>query len=147
MAGSVPLMSKLSLVIAFLLSTNVAFADGACPAAATDAAKKKFPDATITKCIAEKSRFEVKMEKKDHSRIEVEVTAKGEILAIEEIVPVSALPEVVTKAFAAKYPKATANKVEKITMPKITSYEIAFTVGKQRREATFEENGTFVEEE
>ncbi len=140
-------MSKLCLAFALVLSTNFALADSSCPTAATEAAKKKFPAATITKCIAEGSRFEVKLEKKDHSRVEVEVTATGEILAIEEIVPASSLPQAVTKAFAAKYPKAKADKVEKITTPKSISFEIEFTIGKERKEATFDENGTFVEEE
>jgi Putative beta-lactamase-inhibitor-like, PepSY-like len=139
-------MSKLGLLLLLLLVTaRLAVAD--CPTAATDAAKRKFPDATMTKCVAEGSKFEVKLEKKDHARVEVEVTATGEILAIEEVVPVSALPQAVSKAFATKYPKSTTQKVEKITTPKGTSYEIEFTTANKRREATFAENGTFVEEE
>jgi hypothetical protein len=137
-------MTKLGLLV-LVITARLASAD--CPTAATDAAKKRFPAATMTKCVADGAHFEVKLENKDKSRVEVEVTAAGEILAIEEVVPASALPQAVTKAFAARYPKSTTQKVEKITTPKGTSYEIEFTTANKRREATFAENGTFVEEE
>ena len=49
---------------------------------------------------------------------------------------------------AAKYPKAKADSAEKQTPAggKI-SYEIAFADGATRKEATFTEDGKFVEEE
>jgi hypothetical protein len=126
----------------------IAVADTACPAAVTDAAKKAFPDATVTKCVAEKSSFEVKMQRKNKSMVELDISAKGEIEQIEEVVAVSAIPAPVTKAFAAKYPKATMLKAEKQTKAdKSVSFEIAFKADKGMKEATFTADGTFVEEE
>ena len=49
-----------------------------------------------------------------------------------------------TKAFAAKYPKAKADRAEKqVKADKTTTYEIAFG----KTEVTFKDDGTFVEEE
>ena len=126
----------------------IATADTACPTAVTEAAKKAFPDATLTKCIPEKSSFEVKMKKKDRSMVELDISAKGEIEQIEEIVPVASVPAAVAKAFATRYPKAKMLKAERQTKAdKSTSFEVAFKKGKAQKEATFKEDGTFVEEE
>lgn len=123
-------------------------ADTACPAAVTDAAKKAFTGATITKCVAEKSIFEVVMQKADKTRVELDISASGHIEQIEEVVPVASLPPAVTKAFAAKYAKASPLKAEKQTKAdKSVTFEVAFKVGKGMKEATFKEDGTFVEEE
>lgn len=130
------------------LAPALSLADTACPTAVTDAAKKAFPDATITKCKAEDKSFEVKLTKKDKSVVELDISAKGDIEQIEEIVPVASLPAAVTKAFAAKYPKAKADRAEKQTKAdKTVSYELAFALGKDRKEATFTADGAFVEEE
>ena len=131
-----------------ILQLVFAAATTTCPVAVTDAAKKAFPDATVTKCVAEKSSFEVKMQKKDKSIVELDISASGQIEQIEEVVPVSSLPAAVTKAFAAKYGKATILRAEKQTKAdKSVSYEVAFKSGKTLKEATFKEDGTFVEEE
>ena len=138
------------LVVATGLATlpAAALADTACPAAVTDAAKKAVAGATITKCVAEKSIFEVKMKKADNSIVELEISAKGEIEEIEEVVPVASLPAAVTRAFAARYAKASLLKAEKQTKAdKSVTFEVAFKVGKGLKEATFKEDGTFVEEE
>lgn len=130
------------------LAPALAHADTPCPAAVSDAARKAFPDATITKCVAEKAFFEVVMHKKDKSRVELDVTATGEIQQIEEIVPVSSIPGPVSKAFAARYPKASMMRAEKQTKAdKSVSFEVAFKVGGAMKEATFKDDGTFVEEE
>ncbi len=54
-----------------------------------------------------------------------------------------------TAAFEAKYPKTKASKAEKQTKADGTvTYEIAFKDAKgKKHEATFKEDGTFVEEE
>jgi hypothetical protein len=136
-------------VVAFLVALPaVASAETACPAAVTDAAKKAFPDATITKCVAEKSGYEVRLVKKDKTKAELDITASGQIEQIEEVVPVASIPQAVTKAFAAKYGKATILKAEKMTKAdKSASFEVGFKVGKDFKEATFKDDGTFVEEE
>src|SRR6476469_5604601 len=69
-----------TLAITILVSIPaVAAADTKCPTAVTDAAKKAFPDALITKCVSENSGFEVKMQKKDKSMVELDISAKGDI--------------------------------------------------------------------
>jgi hypothetical protein len=143
-----PRSIRILLVAALVSLPCIAGADTACPSAVTDAAKKAFPQATITKCIAEKTIFEVKMQKADKSMLELDISAKGDIEQIEEVVPVSSVPAAVTKAFAAKYPKAAMLKAEKQTKAdKSVSFEVAFKTDKHLKEATFKEDGTFVEEE
>lgn len=136
------------IVILCAVAPALARAEMTCPTAVSDAARKAFPDGTITKCVAEKSFFEVVMHKKDKSRVELDVTAKGEIQQVEEVVPVSSIPAPVSKAFAARYPKATMLRAEKQTKAdKSVTFEVAFKVGAAMKEATFQHDGTFVEEE
>ncbi|MDB4960804.1 MAG: hypothetical protein JWP01_803 [Myxococcales bacterium] len=143
-----PRDSRIMLVAALLSFPCIAGADTTCPSAVTDAAKKAYPQATITKCIAENTFFEVKMQKSDKSIVELDISAKGDIEQIEEVVPVSSVPAAVTKAFAARYPKATLLKIEKQTRSdKTITFEVAFKSGKTLKEATFKDDGTFVEEE
>jgi len=126
----------------------LAAADPACPTAVTDAAKRTFPDAAITKCVAEKQGFEVKMQRKDKTVVELDISAKGEIEQIEEDVPVASLPAAVTRAFAARYPRATMLRAEKQRKAdQSVSFEIAFKADKGKKEATFKADGTFVAEE
>jgi len=139
---------RIVMTASLLSLPALATADTACPAAVTDAAKKAFPDASITKCVAENSGYEVKMLKKDKSRVELDITSKGQIEQIEEVVPVASIPQAVTKAFAAKYGKAAILRAEKQTKAdKSVTFEVAFKVGKEMKEATFKDDGTFVEEE
>ncbi|HEY4183340.1 MAG TPA: hypothetical protein VGM90_41235 [Kofleriaceae bacterium] len=65
----------------------------------------------------------------------------------ETVVKLKDVPVAVTKAFAAKYPKAKATKAEKIEKGTEVSYELAWMDGKKKREATFKADGSFVEEE
>lgn len=137
-----------TLVATLLLSAPIASADTACPAAITDAAKQAVPGASLVKCVAKKSHFEAKMQKPDKSIVEVELSATGEIEEIEEVIATSAIPEVVAKAFAVKYPKTSILKAEKQTKAdKSVTYELAFKTDKGLKEATFKADGTFVEEE
>jgi hypothetical protein len=135
--------------IPFLLSTSLASAD--CPKAITDAIAKAFPKATISACKAEKEhghdQFEAKIVKADGGKAEVDVAPDGKILQVEEVIPLDKVPAAVMKAFAAKYPKGKATRAEKQTADKTVTYEIAFDLGDQRKEATFDETGKFVEEE
>lgn len=148
MTTSAILRSLLTVSLFSLPAVAAADTAPACPTVVTDAAKKAFPDATVTKCVAEHSGFEVKMLKKDKSKVELDISAKGDIEAIEEVVPVASLPAPVTKAFSAKYGKATILKAEKETRAdKSVSFEVGFKVGKDFKEATFKDDGTFVEEE
>ncbi|MEO7096600.1 MAG: PepSY-like domain-containing protein [Polyangiales bacterium] len=121
---------------------------GSCPPAVTAAVTKAYPDATQKACEGEHEDgmdiFEVKLVMKDGSSAEVELSADGSILAMEEVVPASALPKAVADAFAAKYPGATAERVERITPTgKSVMFEIAFA----GKEASFSDTGAFIEEE
>ena len=133
-----------AILILALLATP-ALAD--CPKPVTDAVAKAFPKATITKCHAEhedgKDIFEAKITRADGTKAELDVAPDGAILQVEEKIAVDKLPDAVKKAFATRYPKAKAERAEKQTAGKKISYEIAFG----KTEATFAEDGTFVEEE
>lgn len=123
-----------------------------CPAAVKTAIDKAFAKSTITKCKAEREdghdQFEVKLTKADGAKAEVDVAPDGKILQVEEKIAVNKLPAAVSKAFAAKYRKAKIDTAEKQTPAKGTvSYELAFSTDAGRKEATFTEDGKFVEEE
>lgn len=139
---------RILLAASLVLVPALAGADPTCPTAVTDAAKRAFPGTALLKCAAEKSGFEVKLQKQDKSIVELDISARGDIEQIEEVVPLASLPQAVVKAFAARYPKVTMEKAEKQTKAdKSVSFEIAFKTGKRRNEATFRADGTFVEEE
>jgi biopolymer transport protein ExbD len=140
-------MKSMFLTVILALPT-LAHAGAACPTAVTDAAKKAYPDATISRCSSDEGNFEVKLVKTDKSKLELVITAKGEIEETEEVVSPGSLPEAVTKAFAGKYGKAAILKAEKSTRSdKSVTYEVAWKAGKSLKEATFKADGTFVEEE
>lgn len=128
--------------------TPATAASGGCPPAVTAAVTKAHPDATQTGCESEhedgKDIFEVKIAMTDGTKAELEVSPDGSILAMEEVVPTSALPKAVADAFAAKYPGATAERVERITPTgKAVMFEIKFS----GKEAAFSDSGAFIEEE
>lgn len=122
-----------------LLMSAPAFAE--CPKPVTDAIAKAYPKASVKSCNAEGASFEALLA---HPDLELDIASDGKILATEEKIAVTALPAAVKKAFAARYPKAKAERAEKETTAdhKVT-YEIAFG----KTEATFAADGTFVEEE
>jgi hypothetical protein len=123
-----------------LLISVPAFA-GDCPKPVTDAIAKAYPKASVKACKAEGASFEARLNNPD---VELDLAADGKILATEEKIAVDALPDAVKKAFAAKYPKAKAERAEKETKAdKSVSYEIKFG----KTEATFAADGTFIEEE
>lgn len=68
-------------------------------------------------------------------------------MQVEEPIAVDALPDVVRRAFSARYSKARATGANKQTAGKNVHYEIAFVVDGKRKEATFSAAGTFVDEE
>lgn len=148
-------MTKPWLLCALLAAT--AFADSKpvadpCPAAVKTAITHAFPKASIARCKAEREdghdQFEVKVAKEGGGVAEVDVSPDGKILQVEETVTIDQLPAAVAKAFATKYPKANIDRAEKQTPAKgAPRYELAFATDHGRKEATFAEDGTFVEEE
>lgn len=123
-----------------------------CPDGVTAAALKAIPNSTVKTCKAERAdgvdQFEVKLVRKDKSVVDVDVSADGKVLVIEQSIAIDKVPAAVTKAFAARYPKAkaTAAELQQVTS-KDTRYELAFAVDGKRKEATFQADGTFVDEE
>lgn len=136
-------MLRTALFLAVLATP--ALAD--CPKTVTDAVAKAFPKAKLDKCHPEheggKDIFEAKLTRADGTKAEVDVAPDGSILAVEEKIAVDALPDAVKKAFAARYPKAKAERAEKQTAGKTVTYEVAFG----KTEATFAADGRFIEEE
>ena len=142
---------KTLLTLALFSSLAVA-APPPCPTTVTDAVAKKFPKATVQACKAEHEdghdQFEVVLTKADGGKVEVDVSPAGAILQTEEVVPLDQVPAAVTKAFTAKYPKAKPTRAEKQTPATgKPSYELAFLADGKKKEATFGEDGRFVEEE
>lgn len=146
-------MRTLAIVVISLFAPRLASADKpACPASITAAATKAVANASVTSCRPEHDdgvdKFEVKLARKDKSLVEVDVSTDGKILAIEEPIALDKLPAAVTKAFAARYPKAKPSEAEKaVVTDKGTFYELTFTDSGRTKEATFKPDGSFVEEE
>jgi hypothetical protein len=148
---------RVSQLIAFTLTSlalsGLAAGDpSACPAAVTSAIGHAFARSSITSCKAEhengRDQFEVKLTKADGSKAEVDLLPDGAIIQVEEPIAVDKLPAPVTKAFAAKHPKAKIDRAEKQTPTKgPVTYELAFADGSTRKEVTFAGDGTFIEEE
>ena len=140
---------KIALAAPILLFAAVAQAN--CPKVVTDAVAKAFPKSSVSACKAEKEhghdQFEARIVKADGGKAEIDVAPDGKILQVEEVIALDKLPAAVTKAFAAKYPKAKATRAEKQTADGKVTYEIAFVVGDAHKEVTFDETGKLVEEE
>ncbi len=149
-------MKTLALAAA-LLATSVAHAhaDDAprpCPAAVTSALARSFPKSTLGSCKAEREdghdQFEARLTLADGTALEVDVSPTGDVLQTEQVVPVDQVPAAVTKAFAAKYPAAKIARAEKQTRgAKAVFFELAFQTAGKKSEATFANDGHFVEEE
>jgi len=140
-------MKTLAILLAL---ASTAHAD--CPAAVKASIDKAFAKSTITSCKAEKEhghdQFEVKLTKADGAKAEVDVEPGGKIIQVEEKIALDKVPAAVMKAFAAKYPKAKVDQAEKQTPSEgKPTYELAFASGSGRKEATFAEDGKFIEEE
>jgi hypothetical protein len=121
----------------------------ACPTSITDAAIKALPGSKLDTCKQHGDHFAVHLVKKDGSKAEVELSTKGDIREIEEVVALTTVPAAVTKAFAARYPKLAATRAEKNTAAdKSVTFELAAEVAKDNKtEASFKDDGTFLEEE
>lgn len=138
------------ILLSLALVTSVAHSVRAedCRPAIAQVIAKAFPKSTLKSCKPEGDRVEVIVVKADGARIEVDVSADAKILMVEEVVPLDQVPAAVMKAFATRYPKAKATAAERQTPTTGTrSYELAFSADGKKKEATFAEDGKFVEEE
>jgi len=145
--------SACMLACVLLMTPALAVAKPACPPAVTDAAQKAYPSSKVTACKQEtvkgKIQYEVKLTTKEAKQLELDLSPEGSILLTEETIAVDSIPQAVLTAFAAKYPKAKAAGADKQTSPDGTvTYELAWKDAKgKHHEATFKDDGTFVEEE
>ena len=124
----------------------------ACPAAVTASIVKEFPGAATTTCKLEhvdgRDQFEVKINKSGNEKVEVDVAPDGAILQTEQAIPLGQVPARVMTAFGAKYPGAKPLRAEKqVRTGKGAFYEIKFAAEPKAKEATFAEDGAFLEEE
>jgi hypothetical protein len=143
----------ITLAFAMLIAPGLAVAKTDCPSPVKDAVKKAYPSSKVTACKEEKEKgkvqYEVKLETKEAKKLELDVSPEGSVLLTEEAIATGSVPKGVLAAFDAKYPKMKAAKADKQTKADGTvTYEIAFKDAKgKKHEATFKEDGTFVEEE
>jgi hypothetical protein len=143
----------LTLAFAMLIVPGLAVAKTDCPSPVKDAVKKAYPSSKVTACKEEKEKgktqYEVKIETKEAKKLELDVSPEGSVLLTEQEIAPGSVPKAVLAAFDAKYPKTKAAKAEKQTKADGTiTYELAFKDAKgKKHEATFKEDGTFVEEE
>ncbi len=123
-----------------------------CPPAVKAAVEKEHSGAKNITCKEEKEngklQYEATITGKNGKKLELDVTPEGKILLTEERVALAKVPAAVMKSLKAKYADAKATSAVKQTAAdgKVT-YEIAFGAGKEKKEATFATDGTFVEEE
>jgi hypothetical protein len=132
-------------------SASAAAISSGCPDAVKQSIGKSYPDATMTACKAEhedrRDQFEVKLDNSGQ-KLEVDVAPDGTVLQTEVKIPPDQVPAKVMAAFATKYPGAKPTKAEKqVRTGKGTFYELAFPAEPKKKEATFAEDGSFVEEE
>jgi hypothetical protein len=149
--------TALILACAMLIAPGLAVAKTAaktdCPSAVKGAVEKAYPNSKVTGCKQEnekgKVQYEVKLKTKEEQALELDVSPEGSVLLTEQVVAESSVPQAVMTAFGAKYPKMKAARAEKQTKADgAVTYEIAFKDAKgKKHEATFKEDGTFVEQE
>lgn len=142
----------LAMAVILRASASLVSAASECPPAVKAAAMKAHPDATVSACKEEtehgKTQYEVKLTGKAGQKLELDVAPDGSILLTEEYVDLNSVPPTVISAFHGKYAGATPTRAEKqTTADGKVSYELAFSAGGKKKEATFTSDGTFVEEE
>lgn len=123
-----------------------------CPEPVKAGALKTYPAAKISSCKQEKEngkiQYEVRLKTGDERKLELDIDPEGAILLTEEKVAAQSVPKAALSAFEAKYPRAKVSGAEKQTKPDGTpTYELAFKKDGKSHEATFDEQGRFVEEE
>ena len=138
------------ICVAFTTASEIKLKEKDMPAAVLTAFHKAYPNAKAT-------AFSKEVENKN---VEYEISTldgtmkrdlvyliDGTLKTVEEGIPVSALPDAVTKRIARNFPKAKIVSAERVTEGIITSYECVLMTGKQRSEVLFGEDGNILKEE
>ena len=126
------------------------------PKAVIDAVKARFPDAELKEASKEtedgKTIYEVGItSKKD--KMDVSLTADGDIVEIEKEIDAKDLPKAASKALEDKYPKAEYKKAEEVTKvekkaEKLAYYEVLLTTAdKKKVEVEVDPDGKILNEE
>lgn len=139
-------LSSLAAALAF----GPAYAKSTCPASVTGGVQKAYPESKTKSCKQEKVegkiQYEAVIKTKDARKIEIDLSPDGAILLTEEKVPMESLPAAVTTAFETKYPKDKILGAEKQAKTDgDVTFELAFKDNGKKHQATFKDDGTFVE--
>jgi uncharacterized membrane protein YkoI len=153
-------MRALGILLVFLASCageqEETIAIDAVPSAVMSAVLKRFPNATATEAAREREDGKLLYEVSvlDGSRkIDVTVTANGEITTIEGALTQSDLPAAVTQAVAARYPGAVYRIIEDVMTneggaSKFAYYEVLIeTADKRFLEVQIAPDGKILKEE
>jgi hypothetical protein len=145
-------LHPIALATSIVISSIAPSAAADCPPEVTAAVHKAHAGAAIASCKQEKengkTQFEVELAATTGKGMSLDVSPDGTILLTEQYVSVSDLPPAVLKAFAARYGAAKPTRAEmQTTADGKVSYELAFTAGTKKKEATFGSDGSFAEEE
>lgn len=117
------------------------------PQAVQNAFKDSYPDATDVEWeMEDSSTYEVEFEINDVDH-EAIFEADGQWIETEIELKKSELPEEVTKAFKAKYPKKKIKEAVRIeSYKKGVLYELEYRSGFTKKEAVFDSGGEFISE-
>jgi len=117
------------------------------PKAVIEAFNKMYPNATAIGYDIENENggkfYEVESKEGDIRR-DLLFNADGSISEIEEVIPVSSVPDNVTAGVYAKYPKGRIIKAQKVTKGSETLYEVVVKNGKKKLEVRLNTNGEIV---
>ncbi len=121
------------------------------PAAVIKAVKDKFPGAKIKEAEKEEedgqTLYELELTYEGH-KYDVTAKADGTITEIEKQIKPADLPQAVSQALKAKYPKAEIEKAEEVTKGAKKTYKvIVVTATKKTLEVVLDPSGNILEEE
>jgi hypothetical protein len=117
------------------------------PKAVIVAFEKAYPKATVKeyeqKAKGKEIWYEIEYTDGAVTR-EVKYKADGTLVGTEEDIAVKDLPDVVSKAFAAKYPGVKMEVAEKATQGDVVTYEVSFKVKGKEQEVKFSDKGEVI---
>jgi Peptidase propeptide and YPEB domain len=126
------------------------------PKAVQDAIKARFPDGEVTSVEKEtedgKVVYDVELKLKGR-KYEMDILEDGTVIEIEKEIAAKDLPEAVSKALDAKYPKSTIKEVMEVYKvkdkdEKLTEYEVTLeTADKEAKEVKVSLDGKSIKEE
>lgn len=154
MLKPVTLLAAAALPVGLLLAATVAeeIKVDDLPKPVLDAVKAKYPHAEIEEAEKEtedgETVYEVELEVKEDEEITVALKPDGTIIEVEKEIAVSELPEAVTRAIKAKYPKAELEEAEQVVRGDHLLYEVEVEIAEDETvEILLDAKGKILEEE